>query len=170
MTRIHDPRKANEIESWALQLELTSQVLPMDAACFREYSRLIHGRSDTLREDAMIAATARVHGLTIATAMNVTSRRFLCRSLIQFASSSYFFYLARTCVMHLGYVPVLLIAQSCAHARADSLVCFPILPPSCGFPPRTPNGPHEDMAESSSIPNGFLARASAAVRPRGSRH
>ena len=37
MTRIHDPRKANEIESWALQLELTSQVLPMDAACFREY-------------------------------------------------------------------------------------------------------------------------------------
>jgi predicted nucleic acid-binding protein len=66
MTRIHNPRKANEIESWTLQLELTSQVLPMDAACFREYSRLIHGRSDTLREDAMIAATARVHGLTIA--------------------------------------------------------------------------------------------------------
>jgi hypothetical protein len=28
MTGIHDPRKANEIESWALQLELTSQVLP----------------------------------------------------------------------------------------------------------------------------------------------
>jgi hypothetical protein len=44
MTRIHDPRKANEIESWALQLELTSQVLPMDAASLREYSRLIHGR------------------------------------------------------------------------------------------------------------------------------
>jgi toxin FitB len=39
----------------------------MDAACFREYSRLMHGRSDTLREDAIIAATARVHGLTIAT-------------------------------------------------------------------------------------------------------
>jgi hypothetical protein len=44
MTRIHDPRKANEIESWALQLELTSQVLPMNAASLREYSRLIHGR------------------------------------------------------------------------------------------------------------------------------
>ncbi len=39
----------------------------MDAACLCEYSRLIHVRSDTLREDAMIAATARVHGLTIAT-------------------------------------------------------------------------------------------------------
>jgi len=67
MTRIHDPRKAYDVESSALQLELTSQVLPMDAACFREYSRLIRGRSDTLREDAMIAATAGLHGLTIAT-------------------------------------------------------------------------------------------------------
>ena len=67
LTSLHDPAKATEIAAWALELEITSQVLPMDAACFREYSRLIRGRSDTLREDAMIAATARVHGLTIAT-------------------------------------------------------------------------------------------------------
>ena len=67
LTRLQDSRKAHEIEAWALELEITSQVLPMDAACFREYARLIHGRSVTLREDAMIAATARVHGLTIAT-------------------------------------------------------------------------------------------------------
>jgi len=39
----------------------------MDAACFREFARLIQGHSDTLREDAMIAATARIHGMTIAT-------------------------------------------------------------------------------------------------------
>jgi predicted nucleic acid-binding protein len=40
----------------------------MDAACFREYARLMHRRSDTLLgEDAMMAATARVHGLTVAT-------------------------------------------------------------------------------------------------------
>jgi predicted nucleic acid-binding protein len=39
----------------------------MDAACFREYARLMHHRSDTLGEDAMIAATARVHALTVAT-------------------------------------------------------------------------------------------------------
>ena len=37
------------------------------AACFRQYARLIHRRSDALREDAMIAANARVRGLTIAT-------------------------------------------------------------------------------------------------------
>jgi len=67
LTRRQDPLKANEIEAWAAHLERASQVLPMDSACFREYARLMHGRSDTLAEDAMIAATARVHGLTVAT-------------------------------------------------------------------------------------------------------
>ncbi len=67
LTRRSDPAKANEIEVWAARLERTSQVLPMDAACFREYARLIHGQTNTLIEDAMIAGTARVHGLTVAT-------------------------------------------------------------------------------------------------------
>jgi toxin FitB len=39
----------------------------MDATCFREYACLIHSRSDTVREDAMIPATARIYGLTVAT-------------------------------------------------------------------------------------------------------
>jgi predicted nucleic acid-binding protein len=67
VTRQQDPVKANEIAAWAAQLERAAQVLPMDAACFREYARLMQGRSETLAEDAMIAATARVHGLTVAT-------------------------------------------------------------------------------------------------------
>ncbi len=67
ITRRQNPVKANEIESWATQLERASQVLHMDSACFREYARLMHGRSDMLAEDAMIAATARVHVLTVAT-------------------------------------------------------------------------------------------------------
>ncbi len=67
ITRQRDPAKANEIEAWAGQLERASQVLPMDSACFREYARLMQGRSERLAEDAMIAATARVHGLTVAT-------------------------------------------------------------------------------------------------------
>lgn len=67
ITRRQDPLKANEIEAWAANLERASQVLPMDSACFREYARLVYGRSDTLAEDAMIAVTARVHGLTVAT-------------------------------------------------------------------------------------------------------
>ena len=67
MTRRQDPRKAHEIEAWAIQLASASEVLPMDVPCFREYARLMHARSDTIREDVMIAATARVHGLTVAT-------------------------------------------------------------------------------------------------------
>jgi predicted nucleic acid-binding protein len=67
LTRQSDPAKANEIEVWAARLERTSQVLPMDSACFREFARLIHGRTNALAEDAMIAGTARVHGLTVAT-------------------------------------------------------------------------------------------------------
>jgi len=66
-TRAQDAKKAQEIESWVDQLADSIQVLPMDAPCFREWARLMNGKSDTLVEDAMIAATARVHGLTVAT-------------------------------------------------------------------------------------------------------
>jgi predicted nucleic acid-binding protein len=66
-TREHDPKKAQEIEAWVDRLADTCQVLPMDARCFREWARLMEGRPDHLLEDAMIAATARVNGLTVAT-------------------------------------------------------------------------------------------------------
>jgi predicted nucleic acid-binding protein len=39
----------------------------MDAATFRSWARLMHRRSDRLIEDAMIAATATVHGLILVT-------------------------------------------------------------------------------------------------------
>jgi hypothetical protein len=39
----------------------------MDAATFRTSAKLMHRRSDDLFEDAMIAATARVYGLTVVT-------------------------------------------------------------------------------------------------------
>jgi len=41
--------------------------LPMDSSCFREWARLMYGQPDNLLEDLMIAATARVHELTVAT-------------------------------------------------------------------------------------------------------
>ena len=67
ITRGQDPAKALEIEEWISRITATYEVLPMTGACFCEYARLIHRRSDVLREDAMIAATAQVHGLTVAT-------------------------------------------------------------------------------------------------------
>jgi hypothetical protein len=67
VTRAQDPAKAAEIEHWVEQVSATYSVLSMDAAAFRCWARLMHGRSDDLIEDAMIAATAQIHHLTIVT-------------------------------------------------------------------------------------------------------
>jgi len=67
LTREQDPEKASEIEAWLELLAGAYNVLPMDAASFRAWARLMHRMSDTLYEDAMIAATAKVNGLTVAT-------------------------------------------------------------------------------------------------------
>ncbi len=66
LARHQDPAKAAEIEFWIDQLAESLQVLPMDASCFREWARLMEGKAERLIEDVMIAATARVHHLTIA--------------------------------------------------------------------------------------------------------
>jgi toxin FitB len=66
-TRKQDREKAEGIEAWIDQLSEAYEVIPMDATIFREWARLMEGRSDDLLEDAMIAATARVRGLTVAT-------------------------------------------------------------------------------------------------------
>jgi toxin FitB len=42
-------------------------VLPMDAGAFRCWARLMHGKPVGLIADAMIAATAVVHNLTVVT-------------------------------------------------------------------------------------------------------
>ena len=67
LTRVQDATRAGEIETWLEQVIYSGQVLPMDAAVCREWARLMHGRSNTLAEDAFIAATAIVHRLTVAT-------------------------------------------------------------------------------------------------------
>jgi toxin FitB len=67
LTRRQNPEKATEIECWVDQLEASYQILPMDTVSFREWDRLVHGKSDHLIEDGMIAATARTHGLIVAT-------------------------------------------------------------------------------------------------------
>jgi toxin FitB len=67
LTREQDSEKATEIEAWADQVAATWNILPMDGAAFRLWGKLMHRRSDTLIEDAMIAATARLHGLTVVT-------------------------------------------------------------------------------------------------------
>jgi predicted nucleic acid-binding protein len=67
ITRDQDPAKAAEIEAWLDSVAATYNVLPMDAQTFRCWARLMHHQSDTRIEDAMIAATAQVHDLTVVT-------------------------------------------------------------------------------------------------------
>ena len=67
ITRERDAAKAEEIETWLDRIVASYDALPMDAATLREGARLRHRKSDMLIEDAMIAATARVHRLTVVT-------------------------------------------------------------------------------------------------------
>lgn len=67
LTREQDETKAAEIELWLELVSGSYNVIPMDASAFRIWARLTHGTSATLYEDAMIAATARVHKLTVVT-------------------------------------------------------------------------------------------------------
>jgi toxin FitB len=67
ITREQDAAKADEIEAWVERVAGTYNVLPMDVRTFRRWARLMHRRTDKLIEDAMIAATAEVHNLTVVT-------------------------------------------------------------------------------------------------------
>lgn len=67
LTREQDAGKARTLEAWLEQVADTWNVLPLDARAFRVWAGLMHRRSDTLYEDAMIAAVATVHGLTVVT-------------------------------------------------------------------------------------------------------
>lgn len=67
ITRAQNEARAAEIEAWLDSVATLYNVLDMDGRTFRLWARLMHGRGDHLIEDAMIAATARAHGLTVVT-------------------------------------------------------------------------------------------------------
>ena len=67
ITRKQDAVKAVELERWLDQVSDAYNVLPMDAKCFRRWAILMDRQSNTLYEDAMIAATALIHRLTVVT-------------------------------------------------------------------------------------------------------
>jgi hypothetical protein len=82
--RHRDTSKAGEIESWVDNLAASSQILAMDTRCFREWGRLMDRKPDKLLEDAMIAATARVHDLIVATRKEADFRQFGVRMVNPF--------------------------------------------------------------------------------------
>ena len=76
LTREQDPEKAAELDRWLDQVAASYNVLPLDGPAFRCWARLMHTASDTLYEDAMIAAIARVHQLTVVTRNTVDFASF----------------------------------------------------------------------------------------------
>jgi predicted nucleic acid-binding protein len=67
IARERDRQRAAQIESWLDEVAGTYNILAMDARTFRLWARLMHRKPDHLIGDAMIAATAAVHGLTVVT-------------------------------------------------------------------------------------------------------
>jgi toxin FitB len=67
ITRKQDPEKAEALGAWLDQVANSFNLLAMDAKIFRAWAKLMHGRSDSVIQDAMIAATAEVHGLAVVT-------------------------------------------------------------------------------------------------------
>jgi hypothetical protein len=67
ITREQDEAKAAEIEQWLDELTRAYNVLDVSAAIFRRWAQLMHRRADHHLEDALIAATALTHDLTVAT-------------------------------------------------------------------------------------------------------
>lgn len=67
VTREQDAFKADVLDAWLEQVAASYGVLPMDAAVCREWARIRRRRPEHLMEDAMIAATAVAHRLTVAT-------------------------------------------------------------------------------------------------------
>lgn len=84
MTRKQNPARAVELEAWLDAVAASWNVLPMDGTIFRRWAQLMHGRSDDLIEDAMIAATAAVHGLIVVTRNVRDFRHFGVKTLDPF--------------------------------------------------------------------------------------
>jgi predicted nucleic acid-binding protein len=84
LTRRQDLSKAAEIEAWLDQVAGLFNILPMDGATFRCWARLMDRESNTVYEDAMIAACALQHELTVVTRNTRHFERFAVPQLNPF--------------------------------------------------------------------------------------
>ena len=71
ITRDQNVQRAIELEEWLDAVATTYNILTLNGAAFRTWAKLMHKKSDTLYEDAMIAAIAKVNNLVVVT-RNIT--------------------------------------------------------------------------------------------------
>ena len=71
LTREQNAERADELEVWLDDVAATYNILNLDGNAFRTWAKLMHKKSDTLYEDGMIAAIAKVNKLTVVT-RNIT--------------------------------------------------------------------------------------------------
>jgi predicted nucleic acid-binding protein len=76
LTREQDRKKADSLELWLQQVSSAHNVLPMKGSTFRLWAKLMRSQSDTVREDAMIAATAIEQQLIVVTRNIKDFKRF----------------------------------------------------------------------------------------------
>ena len=66
-TRRQDAATAQRLDLWITSLSATMTIVPADGDVCRETARIMVSKSPDLFQDAFIAATARVHHLTVVT-------------------------------------------------------------------------------------------------------
>ena len=89
ITREQDTEKARQLEQWLDLVADTYNIIPMDAAVFRAWAKTMHGTSETLYEDAMIATTARLHDLIVVTRSSADFRAFGVKRFNPFDGTEY---------------------------------------------------------------------------------
>jgi predicted nucleic acid-binding protein len=86
LTRVQDQDKAESLEAWLEDILKNHNVLAMSGPAFSLWAKLMHAQSNTVREDAMIAATAIEKKLTVVTRNTKDFKRFKVKLLNPFGS------------------------------------------------------------------------------------
>ena len=84
LIRTQDKKKAETLEQWLQSISNIHNVLPMTGSTFRLWAKLMHSQTNTVREDAMIAATAIEKDLIVVTRNTKDFKRFKLQLLNPF--------------------------------------------------------------------------------------